>query len=271
MRKHKIRKRNRISFIKAEATGNDFILIDGRSRQNIGDVSKNLIKKLCDRNFGIGADGVVILRPPINKRQNDISWDFFNSDGSRAEMCGNASRCVGALLNRKVIRLETVAGIIKVIKNTSRNIYTCEFPYIKIIEKEIKIKIGREQVSGAYINTSVPHFVVSVKSLRNINKLFELAQKIKKNKIFGSHSTNVTFLILSKKLAQAITYERGVENFTKSCGTGAVAAGWVLRNKFGKDWNKKIKLSGGEVEVSLDSKICLKGPAQIVFRGEYGA
>lgn len=281
MRKIKRKNNSGLSFVKAEATGNDFVIVDLRDKKNQRlwqglqkmRGTKNWVASICDRHFGVGADGVVLLKAP-KKKVNSLAWTFINADGSEAEMCGNASRCVG--LYETVIRkkkgphrLETLAGVVILEVSDSRIWVRSRLPSVEILEKHFSVKGKNKTWSGTYINSGVPHFVVEVDSLSEREMLATEARAIKKSSEFAKAGTNVTFVSRQKDQFYMMTHERGVEAFTLSCGTGAVAAALYLADKHGHHRGSRLELPGGSIEVNLGEQIELVGPAHLVFRGQY--
>lgn len=270
--KKKTKEKKEINFVKAEATGNDFVILDLRVAATKKFWNKKLVENICDRNFGIGADGVVLLLPPKNKK-NSLSWTFYNADGSEAEMCGNASRCVG-LYEKQIAkkkapyRLETLAGVV-VLTPLAGNMVNCKLPSVEVLKKEIKIKGAARSWQGVYINSGVPHFVVETETFTNRDELDSEALVLKQDKFFGASSTNVTFICRHEGSNFVVTHERGVNDFTLSCGTGAVAAARYLADKYKQKRGSRLELPGGSIEVNFTPEAELVGPARIVFQGKY--
>lgn len=270
--KKKAKEKKEINFVKVEATGNDFIVVDLREPDTRKHWNKKLLKNICDRNFGIGADGVVVLSPPKNKK-NSLAWKFYNADGSEAEMCGNASRCVGLYeklisKNKGPYRLETLAGVV-ILEPLAGNMVNCRLPAVKVLKKEIKIKGVIRNWEGVYINSGVPHFVVETETFTNRDELDSEALVIKNDKFFGKASTNVTFICRHEGSNFVVTHERGVNDFTLSCGTGAVAAARYLADKYKQVRGSRLELPGGSIEVNFTPEAELVGPARVVFSGKY--
>lgn len=249
--------------IKAEATGNDFLLVDllesGHAslwQKEFGSAKRaDLARTWCDRFTGLGADGVVFLEP-----QNgvDFKWDFFNSDGSAAEMCGNAARAVSlyvsAVTGKKDLNFDTRVGVIRARVNSAADI-------------EVELPAIAEQEWGDafdFVRPGVPHVVIKAKNLDDIPALTEQALSIKSLPRFKRDGTNVTFVrAISDQHIQAKTHERGVEGFTKSCGTGAIAAAHsVLKGAEGR--TMQVDVPGGRLSVVWkQGKPLLRGPARV--------
>ncbi|MCM8818426.1 MAG: diaminopimelate epimerase [Candidatus Omnitrophica bacterium] len=219
-----------MEFFKIVGSGNDFIVID--NRKNLLKNRKKLSIKLCDRKFGIGADGLLLLE---NSKKADFKMRIFNPDGSEAEMCGNGLRCILRFINessiskKKKLKIETKAGILDgEIKGENIKVR------IKIIEKpelDITIPVNNQNIVGNYINTGVPHTIIFVDNVDKVN-LSKLGPQIRHNKIFGKSGTNVDWVeIIKTGLIKIRTYERGVEGETLSCGTGVVASAIITSLK----------------------------------------
>lgn len=255
-----------ITFYKYEGTGNDFVMID--NRQNI--FPKNnlkLIEKLCDRRFGIGADGLILLE---NDSQTNFKMVYYNSDGNESSMCGNGGRCLMAF-----------AKSLNVILNEATFTATDGLHEATILENELvnlqmkdvsEVKIESDYV---FLNTGSPHHVMMVDDLENLD-VKTIGAQIRYSDLYGKAGSNVNFVKqLSENHFAIRTYERGVEDETLSCGTGATAAA-IAMNAIGKTNSHTIKLDveGGQLEVSFDKvddryiNVFLKGPATFVFKGE---
>lgn len=252
------------TFYKYQGTGNDFILIDNR-QYVIDKNNTNLIKSLCDRRFGIGADGLILLE---DHDTLDYKMVYFNSDGRESSMCGNGGRCLAAFAKQlKVIddqgTFEAIDGVHKVI---------IEGELIKLQMKDVDNVEKYE--SHIFLNTGSPHHVQFESDLETLN-IKEEGAKIRYGKPYKEVGTNVNFVHKIKDDVFAIrTYERGVEDETLSCGTGVTAA--ALAMNYNGDTEKDLitlKTKGGELQVSFDRKngsyknIWLIGPAKLVFKG----
>ncbi|MGE3973150.1 MAG: diaminopimelate epimerase [Bdellovibrionales bacterium] len=268
----------KLEIFKLVGTGNDFVFVDLRSSQQKKSWKTLLQKKnrskfaqeICRRQTGVGSDGLVILEPHPTY---DFKWDFYNSDGSLAEMCGNAARCAVYLLNKKECSFLTKAGVVKgKILSALDQLVQVELARPEMKKESMKISVDGKNIEGDFINSGVPHFVIHTKW--EFERLPDrmLSLKIQNHRAFGAQHTNVTYVCprdRSQKKYRTITFERGVCDFTQSCGTGALAAGFsVSKNKS----NKKVSLKtpGGELEVEFyqDRNVChLRGPVQKTFAG----
>lgn len=263
-----------IYFSKYQGTGNDFILIDNRNLA-IDGRNVQLIRKLCDRKFGIGTDGLMLLQ---NKGGYDFEMLYYNSDGNESSMCGNGGRCIVAF-----------ADEIGIIGNKVRfwaidGEHTAYFQQgEELNSKESKVSLQMINVdeieTGAdyyYLNTGSPHYVKFVSELKKLN-VYEEGKKIRYNERFKKEGTNVNFVEEMPGHILVRTYERGVENETLSCGTGVTAAAlaWAIKNNMNGEENCTIQTPGGTLKVSFNriatqtfSDIWLEGPATFVFKGE---
>lgn len=254
------------TFYKYQGTGNDFIFID--NRQNIFPKNNTqLIEKLCDRRFGIGADGLILLE---NDTETDFRMVYYNSDGNQSSMCGNGGRCIVAFAKK-----------LNLIATETNFIATDGLHYATILDtgdislqmKNVEdVKIEKDYV---FLNTGSPHHVMLVDDLENVDVKTTGAQ-IRYSDLYGKAGSNVNFVNqLSDSHFRLRTYERGVEDETLSCGTGATATA-IAMNAIGKTNSHVIALDveGGQLEVSFDKvndgyiNVFLKGPATFVFEGE---
>ncbi len=212
-----------------------------------------MVQKVCGNYYGFKTDGVLFLK---KHQRFNFAWLFYNSDGSKAEMCGNASRCASAFYYRYIKRNKkltflTDAGVINSKILTDKKV---SVEMISINEIKAMKVLGKK---GYLVNTGVPHFVL----LRKPN--IELARKLRQVKSFGKSGANITFAYTADtEKILAVTYERGVENFTQACGTGAVAVAAVT----GK---KNIFMPGGKLKVErakVGQRPILTGPVRFEFQ-----
>lgn len=263
-----------MKFSKMQSIGNDFILINC-FEENIKENSySNLSKKLCDRHFGIGADGLIFILP---SKVADLKFRIFNPDGSEAEMCGNGIRCFAKyvydkkLVKKKEIKVETKAGIIipKLIlrKKNIRNVQVnMGIPTIDKVNANLKIKENNFKINIVSIGN--PHCVIFVKDIMNFPAT-EIGPKIENHKIFPNR-TNVEFVqVLNKSQIKIRVWERGVGE-TLACGTGACAS--LVACFLNKKTERKVRVNllGGDLDVfwRKDNYIFITGPAENVFEGE---
>jgi len=261
------------SFIKMQGCGNDFLIMDSMIRDP-NPFYPTEIAWLCDRNFGIGADGVVVLS---KSEQHHAKWTFYNSDGSEAEMCGNAARCVIRYLSENhfphdvPITVETKAGVIKgrMLETPGMVEVTLTSKSYDKFEYEQKIiATDKYSLEVCLINTGVPHAVVEVKDL-NSYPILQVGRDLRSHPAVGPEGANVTFF--ERQVGSRIrstTFERGVESETLACGTGAAAAAIVYSETYMQPLPMEVSVPGGEliVDISPVSKmLLLQGPAQYIF------
>jgi len=256
---------NTITFYKYQGTGNDFIIIDNRNltfpKENI-----SLIAKLCNRNFGIGADGLMLIE---KSDSYDFKMVYFNADGNIGSMCGNGGRCIVALAYKlNIISSKTTFEAIGNIyhANIENNIISLNMNDVNNIEL---------QEDYVFLNTGSPHHVTFEENLTNLN-VAEKGKKIREGSPYFKEGTNVNFVEqVNKNTFKVRTYERGVEGETLSCGTGVTAVA-IASHQLKKTKQNTIILQtlGGDLEVGFKTNnncytnITLKGPATFVFKGE---
>ncbi len=265
----------KINFYKMSGSGNDFIIIDNRNNvveeKNLSD----FISSACRRKMSVGADGLILIE---NSKNIDFKWRFFNSDGSRAEMCGNGARCAArfAYINKIAgpkMSFETDAGI--VLAQVKNGLVKIKMTEPKDLKFDFTIDAADEPVTVSSINTGVPHVVIPVDNIDDI-EVVKLGRKIRYHKKFAPAGTNVNFFYpVNEDKIKIRTYERGVEGETLACGTGAVACALVYANKTNiKSPISVMTKSGGWLSIYFERKtdafynIYLKGDARIIYRGE---
>ena len=254
-----------ITFYKYEGTGNDFVMIDNRNaifpKENI-----ELVKHLCDRRFGIGGDGLILLE---NDTDADFRMVYFNSDGNLSSMCGNGGRCIVAFAKSLgIIKKETSFMAVDGLHHATifdNNVVSLSMSDVA------EIKISPNHV---FLNTGSPHHVQMESNLSHLD-VSSAGSSIRYSDLYGKAGSNVNFVEqLSDDTFAIRTYERGVEDETLSCGTGATAVA-IAMHVLGKS-NKTyihINVEGGKLEVSFNKsgpdyqQVTLKGPATFVFRG----
>jgi diaminopimelate epimerase len=254
----------KIVFNKYEGTGNDFIIIDNRNGYIKHDNNK-LIEFLCDRRFGIGADGLILVE---EEPGYDFRMAFFNSDGFAATMCGNGSRCISDFVMKKI------TGRHKLVFIADDGPHTA-VPEGDLINVTINnVKEIKETPHGTFLNTGVPHLVLFSNDIQKKDLNAE-ARPIRYSPVYGAEGTNVNMAEVHDNILSVRTYERGVEGETYSCGTGvtasAIAAVFTGRIK---QPDVDIVVKGGRLNVRFDlsaggaENIHLTGPATFVFEGE---
>ncbi len=256
-----------LTFYKYQGTGNDFVIID--NRQSIFDKNDtNLVARMCDRRFGIGADGLILLE---NHPEVDFKMVYFNADGRESSMCGNGARCI--------VHFANYLGIIN---DTTEFLAVDGLHEAKIAENEVALKMQHVDeveviTEGVRLNTGSPHLICEQRNLGGLNVDHEGAA-IRYGEEYKDEGINVNFVAISdnKDLVEVRTYERGVEAETLSCGTGvtAVALGLHYTKKIESN-DVAIKTQGGLLRVTFETSengydnIWLIGPAVQVFKGNY--
>lgn len=254
----------KLNFSKYHGAGNDFILIDNRLNEIV--LTKDQIAFLCNRHFGIGADGLMLLNA---HKTYDFRMLYYNSDGNESSMCGNGGRCITAF-----------ASDLGIIKEKAHFIaidgeHTSEVIEDSGKEKTVKLKMSDVSDYDVFddfyvINTGSPHYVKFVENV-NDTDVYNLGKAIRNDQRFAPKGLNVNFVQIEENQLFVRTYERGVENETLACGTGVTASALVYSNFINA--NKiDIKTLGGNLSVSFEKKtdkcfqnIYLQGPAKFVF------
>jgi diaminopimelate epimerase len=258
----------KIEFYKYHGTGNDFIIIDNRTLQ--WKPGQQQVAFLCDRHFGIGSDGLMLLS---EMKGFDFGMTYFNSDGNESTMCGNGGRCMAAFARLLGI-IDTTAHF-HAIDGTHEATLVNELNHLKQIRLKMKDVVVEEPNCGYFfIDTGSPHTIIFS---NNVNRLdiIKKARKIRYDTCFAEEGTNVNFVEIKNDHLFVRSYERGVEDETLSCGTGitasALAAAVMNPDNPGFYF---IKTRGGDLKVSFRqernvfSDIWLEGPAKMVYKGE---
>ncbi len=258
----------KITFHKYQGAGNDFIMIDNRS--DLFPSSGHLVRSLCDRKFGIGADGLILM----NKSDRfDFRMVYFNSDGEESTMCGNGGRCIAAFARKagftgSSFTFDAIDGIHEAVvlkeEEKTSNIR------LKIKDVTVPDPLTAETV----IDTGSPHVVIHVKNIHELD-IKKMGRDIRFSGPFREQGVNVNFVETCDAVNYVRTYERGVENETLSCGTGTVASALVMAlTDKGVHDRLVFQTYGGELTVHFKrsgfffSDIWLEGPATFVFKGE---
>lgn len=269
-----------IPFYKYQGTGNDFILIDQRQKTYLKKTDTPLIHRLCDRRFGVGADGVMFLE---NKDGYDFEMVYFNADGSESSMCGNGGRCLTAFAHslgvfKDKCRFWAIDGEHEaVVKKAPTSAPLGKSLWVELKMIDVKnIEIGNDYF---LMNTGSPHYVVFVEDLTDID-VYENGRAIRYSERFAKEGVNVNFVEIqtqdpTKQGIEVATYERGVEDETFSCGTGVTAAALAFHLKKGASHSVPITTKGGQLAVKFQKNteggtfenIWLCGPATQVFKG----
>jgi len=257
----------KLNFLKYEGAGNDFILIDNRNETFSLMNNPETIKKLCDRHFGIGADGLMVLQM---KNGFDFEMLYFNADGREGSMCGNGGRCIVSFAKHlQVIKGET-------------NFLAVDGPHYATISENgnwvslqmIDVKEIKRDGDAFVLNTGSPHYVLEVEDLASKN-VFQDGKNIRYNETYSEKGINVNFVEDIGDHYYVRTYERGVENETYACGTGVTAVCMAMAKKKGLTGriNTLIKVPGGNLNVNFNydgntfNNVFLEGPATFVFEG----
>lgn len=267
-------KSDSVVFYKMQGSGNDFILIENKELGLPENLMSAWAAKLCPRAFAVGADGLIFLGESA-KPGVDYKWDFFNSDGSRAEMCGNGSRCAARLAYQLGIAgqdhvFDTDAGSIEA-RIIDDNSVRVQLPPVKETKLNLSISFRTEENCVLHFaNTGVPHCVVICEDVNAVDVL-SLGRAIRNHAQFAPQGANVNFIqVIGNDQMLLRTYERGVENETYACGTGAAASA-VVAFKLGLcSSDVRLTTSGGEVLGILieNDKIFLSGKTIFVYKGE---
>lgn len=264
-----------IPFFKICGCGNDFIIIDNRKGIVTDEGLSDFIKSICRRRMSVGADGLILIE---DSEIADFKWQFYNSDGSPAEMCGNGARCaarfayINDIAGSKLI-FETQVGLIEAVVSGHRVNIKITDP--SPLETDLVLALETRSTSYSRINTGVPHVVKFVENYDYLD-VVELGRKIRYHKEFEPEGTNVNFTsIISEGVISNRTYERGVEDETLACGTGSVAAALVTARVMGMESPITVHtLSGEYLTVYFKEKdekffdIYLEGDARIIYKGE---
>ena len=254
-----------LEFYKYQGTGNDFVMIDNRSgffpKEDV-----QLVSRLCDRRFGIGADGLILLE---NDTETDFKMVYYNSDGNPSSMCGNGGRCLVAF-----------AKDLNVIKDNCTFIATDGLHHASVANdgivslQMIDVADIKKEADYTFMNTGSPHHVQLVDDLEHYN-VKENGAALRYGPLYGAVGSNINFVKkINADTFSLRTYERGVEDETLACGTGATAVA-IAMNATGQTNASSINLNveGGKLAVSFDkmgdlfTNVFLIGPAKFVFKG----
>lgn len=255
-----------LRFYKYQGAGNDFVMIDDRS--HLFPQRKDFIEQLCNRHFGIGADGLILLQKEVNA---DFKMVYFNSDGRESTMCGNGGRCI--------VRFAKDLGLI----NSKTSFQAIDGLHEAILEKD-KIHLKMSNVSQVddfsshlFLNTGSPHHVEFVQEVLQVD-VKNKGNQIRYGAPYFEEGANVNFVeIVNENTLKIRTYERGVEDETLACGTGITAAAIAVFES-GKLATNEVNVSavGGELRVKFEKNssggyenIWLTGPAEFVFEGSF--
>ncbi|QIK16750.1 diaminopimelate epimerase [Blattabacterium sp. DPU] len=259
-----------LNFYKYQGTGNDFILLDSRQKK----IEKNpfIFKKLCDRHFGIGADGIVLIQND-DEYKSDFYMKYCNSDGKESTMCGNGGRCAIFFANQLGITSKNKIHF-RAIDGYHNGFINNDLVSINLINiDKNSIEIYPEYV---FLNTGSPHHILFVENIKEKN-VYKEGKNIRFKNPYSEKGVNVNFVkIFEKNALQVRTYERGVENETLSCGTGVVASVIAAceTNKIKDNVGEiLVQTIGGELRVSFTKtkneykNVYLTGNVKFIFKG----
>lgn len=265
-----------VPFIKMVASGNDFVVVDAHRFSRSSDLAA-LARKMCDRKFGAGADGVLLLGKSVKA---DVRMRIFNADGSEAEMCGNGARCAALYSVGRSRRsaqgnvvLETKAGLISsVVRGENVKVRLTDPKGIAVRS----IELGGRSLKVYSIDTGVPHAVIFVAGLSDVD-VQQLGRAIRYHAAFAPKGTNVNFVEVRSRDSIAVrTYERGVEGETLACGTGSSASAIIFARESWHSGPVKVITQSTEVLSVYFSRadgifrdVWLEGKARIVYEGIY--
>jgi diaminopimelate epimerase len=262
----------RISFMKMQGCGNDFLFLDAIRMTTPPKFRPYEVQYFCDRNFGVGADGIVVLH---RSEVADVGWTFYNSDGSQAEMCGNAARCAIRYINEKylpdeTVSLETLSGVVKGRKLADGRVEVSlvqQRPFV-FEYQEMILEIEKQAFQLYTTTVGVPHAVLEVKDLITY-PIVRVGKLIQSHAAFKERGTNVTFWqkLVANRI-RATTFERGVAAETLACGTGAAAAALGVAQLYAQPLPVNVSVPGGELTVDLSpisQALLLTGPAEHIF------
>lgn len=264
-----------LDFVKMNGAGNDFILIDNREGRI--QLKPEQVARLCHRHRGIGADGLFLLVPNRTGKA-DWSWEFYNSDGSMAEMCGNGARCFARFVQKVAgagdkTSFETMAGVISATFQGERVTVNLTSP--RDLRLSEMIVVGGAKLEMHSLNTGVPHAVLFVPDADKA-MVRQLGSEIRFHQHFRPRGTNVNFVqVLGPNHIRVRTYERGVEGETLACGTGVSASALLASRVHQFTSPVRVQVQGGDtLEVSWSSTgpefsdVRLSGPADFVYTGK---
>lgn len=264
-----------IEFWKMNGSGNDFILIDDRQGRIEETEKQHLVERICRRKESVGADGVIFV---VESSRYDFRWQYFNADGGEVEMCGNGGRCVSRFasltgLAGNTMTFETLAGpISSEVKGRFVKVLMPK-PTDLALDIGLASEPGWESVDS--INTGVPHVVVRVDDLAD-HPVYEQGKAIRYHERFAPGGTNANFMkVIGPDLLEVRTYERGVEDETLACGTGAIACSLAASLRGLVDSPVYVRTRGGEdltvyfrrKDVAFE-EVWLEGNTTIVYQGQ---
>ena len=266
-----------IDFYKMSGSGNDFILVDNRANPIEPALAPELARNLCRRKVSVGADGLILIE---NDDEVDFRWNFFNADGSTAEMCGNGGRCVARLANilgicGPSLSFRTLAGIIRAEVSGSRVKLQMTEP--RDLRLDLELDVNGQRFNTHFVNTGVPHtvFILDGPEMLAQQEVVGQGRKVRYHSQFAPAGTNVNFIAVLGEQALAIrTYERGVEDETLACGTGATAVALVGVAKGIVRPPVDVYTKSGETltiyfdpKKGLPQEVYLEGETKVIYQG----
>jgi diaminopimelate epimerase len=265
-----------IAFEKMSGTGNDFVIIDNRTLCIPVEEQPEMARKICRRMFSVGADGLMFIK---ESAKADFGWDFYNADGSVAEMCGNGSRCVARFAYRHKIAgrkmtIETLAGILEAEICDGDDIVRVKMTRPFDFRLGLSLELGGEERPFTYVNTGVPHVVIFAEE--DDVPVKKWGRSVRFHEMFQPNGANVDFIkVLEDGRLKVRTYERGVEDETMACGTGAVAAALYGALLKGMESPVEVVTSGGDTLTILfdlhdgpvAENVYLQGPTRLICTG----
>jgi diaminopimelate epimerase len=270
-----------IAFDKMSGTGNDFVIIDNRTAGIPQVEQPDFARRICRRMFSVGADGLILIE---ESTKADFGWNFYNADGSVAEMCGNGSRCAARfayrhkIVARKKMSIETLAGNVEAEICAEDEVVRVKMTQPFDFKLDISLALGGEERAVAYVNTGVPHAVIFVQEDDVPVKTW--GRKVRFHELFEPKGANANFVkLLPDGKLKVRTYERGVEGETMACGTGAVASALLASILKGIDSPVEVVTSGGDVltiffdlhDGPVAENIFLQGPTRLICTGNLTA
>lgn len=258
----------KITFEKYQGAGNDFIIIDNRKKQFTP--TKEIVNRLCNRHFGIGADGLILLE---NDAEGDFFMRYYNADGLEGSMCGNGGRCATLFAHKHgIIENDAVFHAMDGYHKAGILVSGESDAMVKLSMIDVENVM---QKNGQWlIDSGSPHLLIPVEDVEKIDVVAE-GRKIRYGEVFADEGVNVNFIQIHGDGVKIRTYERGVEDETLACGTGAVAAALAaVSGKYDIEPPVDVKALGGSLRIYLNksgdkfTNIWIEGPASCVFKGE---
>jgi diaminopimelate epimerase len=265
-----------LTFTKMSGAGNDFVMLNNLKGEIVLDAEG--ITRLCDRHFGVGADGLMLLEPPTSG-DADFRMAYFNADGSSADMCGNGARCFARYAQREGrpradrLVLETGAGLVTAALSGDR--VTIQLTAPRGLELDRAVVLADGQTCRVHsCNTGVPHAVIFVEEADGVD-VAGLGRELRFHEAFAPAGTNVNFVeVMAHDAIRVRTYERGVEGETLACGTGVTASAILSHRVRGIRHPVHVRVQGGDVllvdfedQGTAIENVRLTGPAEFVFEG----